>query len=125
MRFKQAAALAALMAVSAPGWAFDPAGHAPSTIFYLSIPLDSRPSKMAFGLRLQGNREYQVIDIDSRILRFVSLGGIEAKWLVAGAVAIGAAAAIGGDRRAEEQAAASRQQAAASRQAQPCPQACK
>ena len=121
MGLKQAAAFAILISMGAPATAFDGA----QTIFYVSIALDSRPSKMAFGLRLQGNREYQAIDIDSRMLRFVSLGGIEAKWLVAGAVAIGAAAAIGGDRRAEEQAAASRQQAAASRQAQPCPQACK
>jgi hypothetical protein len=115
--FLLAASMAALMAMLTPAWAFDGA----QTIFYVSIPLDRPASAMSFGMRLQGSRDYQAVDIDSRMLRFVSLGGIEAKWLLAGALAVGAAAAAKGDKRAEERAAAA---APPAPKPQPCPQPC-
>lgn len=104
------------MAVCAPAPAFDGA----QTVFYVSIPLDRPSSEVSFGLRLQGNREHQAVNIDSRVLRFVSLGGIEAKWILAGALAVGAAAAAKSDKRAEQRA----QAAAPAAQPQPCAQPC-
>ena len=112
MGLKKTALFAALMAVCAPAPAFDGA----QTVFYLSIPLDGPSSRVSFGLRLQGNREYQAIDIDTRML-FLPLGGIEAKWILAGAVALGAAAAIRSDKRAQAQATAGAEPRA-------CPQTC-
>ena len=104
------------MTMRPPAWAFDGA----QTMFYVSIPLDRPASAMSFGMRLQGSRDYQAVDIDSRMLRFVSLGGLEAKWLLAGALAVGAVAAAKGDKRAEERAAAAQPAA----RPQPCPQTC-
>lgn len=102
------------MALCAPAPAFDGA----QTVFYVSIPLDRPASEVSFGLRLQGSREYQAIDLDTRMLRFLPLGGIEAKWILAGAVALGAAAALGSDKRAQAQAAAGAEPP------RPCPQTC-
>jgi len=110
---KKTALFAALMALCAPAPAFDGA----QTVFYVSIPLEGPSSRVSFGLRLQGNREYEAIDIDTRTLRFLPLGGIEAKWILAGAVALGAAAAIRSDKRAQTE-------ATAGAEPRPCPQTC-
>jgi hypothetical protein len=120
MALKQAGAFFALMALCTPAAAFDAA----QTIFYVSIPLDRQSAPVSFGLRLQDGGEHRAIDIDSGMLRFVSAGGIEAHWILAGALALGAAAAVKGDRRAEQQAASAPQQSAPSRPPQPCPQTC-
>ena len=114
MGLKKTALLAALMALCAPAAAFD----GTQAVFYVSIPLQRQPSDLTFGLRLQGGREHQAIDIDARMLHFLAAGGVEAKWILAGAVALGAAAAISSDRKAA-------QRAATAEQAPPCPQACK
>jgi hypothetical protein len=116
--FLLAVSAAAFMAGS-PARAFDGA----QTIFYISIPLDRPASAMSFGMRLQGSRAHEAVDIDARMLRFVSVGGIEAQWLLAGALAVAAAAAIGGHKRAEQQAAAA-PQPRAPQAPQPCPQTC-
>jgi hypothetical protein len=122
MGLKHAGAFLALMALCAPAAAFDSA----RTIFYVSIPLAPQAAPMSFGMRLQGSREHQAVDIDARMLRLVSVGGIEAQWLLAGALAVAAAAAIGGDKRAEQQAAATPQPRTSPAPApQPCPQVCK
>ncbi|HEX2198547.1 MAG TPA: hypothetical protein VHG88_07995 [Burkholderiales bacterium] len=113
MRFTRASVFAVWAAVCAPAAAFDGA----QTIFYVSIPLDRPSSQVAFGVRWQGSRDYQAIELDSRMLRFVSLGAIEPKWVLAGAVALGAAAALRSDKRAEAQAMAAAQPRA-------CPQTC-
>jgi hypothetical protein len=115
MGIKHAAALLASMALCSPAWAFDGA----QTVFYVSIALDRQPSPVSFGLRLQG-RDYRTLDIDTRMLRLVPLGGIEAKWLLAGALAVGAAAAVRGDKRAQQHA----EQQAAAAAPPPCPQPC-
>src|SRR4051812_40866887 len=100
MTLKKLAAVAAMLAVATPGLAFDPGEAGASTMFYISIPLEFRLSRKeqrewSAGLQLQGKREYQAIRVDSTMLNYFSLNDIDAKWIVAGLVAAGAAAAIG------------------------------
>jgi hypothetical protein len=94
---KQLAALAALACVAAPAGAFDLSRPAPGVTFYLSLPLDGRAPKEqapAFGIMVRGEREYHALAIDTRMLSFLPLGGIEAKWVIAGVVAAGTALAV-------------------------------
>jgi hypothetical protein len=47
------------------------------------------------GFSVRGRNDYQALTIDSRMFNnFSALGGIEAKWIVAGVVAAGAAVAV-------------------------------
>lgn len=100
MTLKQLAAIAASFAVAAPAFAFDVRDAGTTTMFYVSIPLDSSLSRkqreMSYGMQLQGKNEYQSVGIDSKMLSFLPAGGIGAKWILAGAVAAGAAAAVAG-----------------------------
>jgi hypothetical protein len=99
MERKHVVAIAAAVAFSTniPAADFQDAG--PTTMFYVSIPLDTGISRKdqqpSFGLQLQGKREYQAIRIDSKILNFLPAGGLEAKWIIAGVLAAGAAVALG------------------------------
>jgi hypothetical protein len=101
MALKKLAAAAVMLAIAAPTLAFDGAGEAgASTMFYISIPLDFQlPRKerqqWTAGLQLQGKRDYQAVRIDSRMLNYFSFNDIDAKWMIAGLVATGAAVAIG------------------------------
>lgn len=66
----------------------------PMTMFYVSIPLGggtARQQAPTYGLAIQGKRQYETVLIDSRLLNFAEglLAGVEAKWLIAGAVAVG------------------------------------
>lgn len=124
MGFKHAAAFAASMAACAPGMAFDLHHPGASTVFYVSIPLDSRlPARErepALGLRLQGTHDSHAVDIDSRRLGFLQLGDVEPKWIIAGLVTVVATLAIGmkdRSRSAELQA----QQTEHQQSRQPCP----
>lgn len=103
MVFRKLAAVAALLAAATPAAALDPGGEIGSTsaltMFYISIPLDSRPSRKtgeqwSFGLQIQGKRDYQAVRIDSTMLNAFSLNDIDAKWMVGGLVTLGAIAAI-------------------------------
>ena len=96
------AAVAALVAAafaSAPSNADEfvqPQLNAPVTMFYVSIPLGAptaRQGAPSYGLALQGKRPYETVMLDSRMLNFAegALAGIEAKWLIAGAL-VGAGA---------------------------------
>jgi hypothetical protein len=100
MVLKKLAATAALLACATPTLAFDTRDAGASTMFYISIPLDFRLPKKELqwtaGLQLQGKREYQAVRIDSTMLNAFSLNDIDAKWMIAGLVAAGAAVAIGG-----------------------------
>jgi hypothetical protein len=105
MGLKKLAAAAAMLAFAAPSQAFDAGEAGASTMFYISIPLDYRLSRKeqqqwTAGLQLQGKRDYQAIRIDSRMLNYFSLNDIDAKWMIAGLVAAGAAVAIGGKDKA-------------------------
>jgi hypothetical protein len=107
MALRKLAAAAALAAFATPGAAFDAREASASTMFYISIPLDfglsRRDQQWTAGLRLQGRRAYQAINLDSRMLRFVSDGELDGKWIIAGLVAVGAAAAISRkDKRTSE-----------------------
>ena len=99
MKLRQLAAIAAMMTVAAPGFAFDTAGEGASTMFYISIPLDGpmwKKQQWSAGLQLQGKREYQAVNIDSSMFNhFLPAGALEAKWIIAGVVAAGAAVAVG------------------------------
>lgn len=99
MERKHATAFAAFLAASTQALAFDLKDAGPTTMFYVSIPLDAglarKDRQPAFGLQLQGKREYQAIRIDSKILNFLPAGGLEAKFIIAGVVAVGAAVALG------------------------------
>ena len=100
MVLKKLAAAAAMLAIATPTPAFDAAETGASTMFYISIPLDFRLSRKeqqqwTAGMQLQGKRDYQAVRIDSTMLNAFSLNDIDAKWIIAGLVAAGAAAAIG------------------------------
>jgi len=96
------AAVAALLATafaSAPSNADDiqPQTATPQTMFYVSIPLGGLSAKErapAYGFALQGKRQYETLYVDTRTLSAFEgmLAGIEAKWLIAGAVVVGAGA---------------------------------
>jgi hypothetical protein len=72
--------------------------RAPMTTFFVEIPLDARsPGEHApnFGLQLQGSRPYQSLRVDQKLFRFLpSIAGVEATWIVAGAVSVVAVASI-------------------------------
>ena len=95
---KQLAAFAALVCVAAPSAAFDGLNQPqPGVKFYFSVPLDARNAKeqvMSAGFAIQGRREYEAVRIDSGLINNFIGGGVEAKWLIAGVVAAGAAVAI-------------------------------
>ena len=95
---KQLAALAALACTATPSGAFDHFSQPQSGVkFYLSVPLDGRNAKEQAwnaGFAIQGNRDYETVRIDSRMINHFIGGGIEAKWIIAGVVAAGAVAAV-------------------------------
>ena len=104
MALRKLAAFAALAAFATPGAAFDAGEARASTLFYISIPLDSgKAQQWTAGLQLQGKRTDQAIHIDSRMLNFVSDDEVDGKWILAGLVAFGTAAALSRkDRRTSE-----------------------
>lgn len=94
---RQIAALVALLCAATPVLALEPANTGSSTMFYMSVPLDARSVKEqmpAFGLSIQGRNRQQLVNVDTRTFNFLPLGGIEAKWLLAGGAAVFAAAAV-------------------------------
>jgi hypothetical protein len=100
MGVKQAAVFATALIASAPALAdeiINPQTATPLTMFYVSIPLGATTAKErapAYGFALQGKRQYETIYVDTRTLNAFEgvFAGIEAKWLIAGAVVVGAGA---------------------------------
>jgi hypothetical protein len=130
MALKKWAAAVVMVVVATPGFAFDTRDAGTSTMFYVSIPLDSNLTRKernwAAGLQLQGKREYQVVNLDSRMFNFLPMGGLEAKWIIAGVVAAGATVAVGGKDKStaaklESQQAAHQQAMASGGSGAPCP----
>ena len=135
---KQLAAFAAFVCVATPSAAFDTLSQqSPGVMFYFSIPLDAPKAKdetFSAGFAIQGKRDYETVKIDSRMLNNFIGGGIEAKWIIAGVVAAGAAVAVASkdkststsQQRQQDQQAAAQQQAAAAAGSGggsvPCPQ---
>ena len=98
MALKKLAVAAAMLAAATPSVAFDAGEAGASTMFYISIPLGSRLTRKeqqwSAGMQIQARRDYQGVRIDSTMLNAFSLNDIDAKWMVAGLVATGAAVAI-------------------------------
>jgi hypothetical protein len=122
MALKQLAALAALVVVSTPVFSQDISTYqAPGVMFYYSVPLDAQKRKdftLNYGMRIQGNRPYEVVNLDSRLMNsFLPLGGLEVKWIVAGVVAAGGAVAVAHKNKGTQQQYQQQQQA----QAEACP----
>jgi hypothetical protein len=91
------AAAAAATPIAAP--AFSQEIRAPMTTFFVAIPLDATTRKEFtpnFGLQFQGSRPYQAVKVDYQTVRFLPgvLAAMEAKYIVAGAVAVSAAVAV-------------------------------
>ena len=103
MALRKLAAGAVMLAFATPGLAFDAGDTGASTMFYISIPLGlgsnagltRKEQQWSVGLQIQGRRDYQAVRIDSTMLNAFSLNDIDAKYMIAGVVAVGAAAAIG------------------------------
>ena len=89
-------AAAAATLIAAPAFSQDI--QAPMTTFFVAIPLDATTHKEFtpnFGLQFQGSRAYQSVKVDYQTFKF--LGGLEAlelKYVVAGALAVGATVAV-------------------------------
>jgi hypothetical protein len=95
--FAAAVAAAAATLVAAP--AFSQELRTPMTTFFVAIPLDAatpRDFTPNFGLQFQGARPYQSVKIDYQTFKLVpaAVGALELKYIVAGAVAVGAAVAV-------------------------------
>ena len=122
MGARQLAALVAALFVATPSLA-DPYDSvtSPMTKFYVSIPLGGSTAKertLTYGIQMQGSRPYEAINIDNRLVSnlFGPLALIEAKWLIAGAVAAGGVYAV--SRKNENRSQTYNQQ-----QNAPCPEA--
>lgn len=94
-----AAAAAAVAATLFAAPAFTQELRAPMTSFYVSIPLDGSTRKEQqwnFGLQFQGLRPYQAVKVDYQTFKFIEgvIAGMEAKYIIAGAVAVGAAVVV-------------------------------
>jgi hypothetical protein len=105
-------------ALSLPCFAQDLRPAEPSVLYFVSVPFGGesrRDREPRVGFALQGRRAYQSLRMDTRIFDFVGSGVVEAKFLIVGAVAAGAAIAMTGkDKSVETQQA---QQAQAVQQA--------
>ena len=117
------AAAAAATLIAAP--AFSQELNAPMTKFFFSIPLDASTKKdfaPNFGLQFQGSRPYQTMQVDYQSFKFLpaAIAAMEVKYIVAGAVAIGAAAAVAHKDKGTSQSFQQQQQA----QKDACPSTC-
>jgi len=91
------AAAAAATLIAAP--AFSQELRAPMTTFFVAIPLDASTHKEQtpnFGLQFQGMKPYQNVKVDYQTFKFLpaAIAAMEVKYIVAGAVAVGAAVAV-------------------------------
>jgi hypothetical protein len=125
---RQVAALVALLCTATPSLALEPANTGSTTMFYMSVPLGARSVKEqmpTFGLSIQGRNQQQLVNVDTRTFNLLPLGGLEAKWLIAGGATVFAAVAVGRKdkgRQQEYQAAQQQQaQAQAEAKAEECP----
>ena len=121
--FAVTAALAAAF-VAAPAQSQD-INRAPMTTFYVSIPLDATTHKDAalnFGLQFQGSKPYQSVKVDYQTFRLLpaAIAALEAKYIIAGAVAVGAAVVVA----KKDSKTSSNLQAQQQQQAEACPVTC-
>ena len=126
MLLKRLAIFAAAIIISAPALASDFNTMGPSsTMFYVALPLDAGSQKEQapyFGFMMQGSRSYETVNINTRMFDdnkrfgFLPLGGLEAKWLIVGAVGVAAAVAVGSKDKSTAQAHQDAQQQQAAQQ---------
>lgn len=93
MGFGKVAVLAAALAASLPVCAQEIQNSVPGPLIYVSIPLGggtARERAPSYGLALQGQRPYETLYIDTRMVSTFAeaLAGLEAKWLIAGGLAV-------------------------------------
>jgi hypothetical protein len=99
-QFAVAAAAAAATLFAAPAFSQSLGEfRAPMTSFFVAIPIDAATKKeqeMNFGLQFQGLKPYQAVKVDYQTFKFLpaALAAMEAKYIIAGAVAVGAAVVI-------------------------------
>jgi hypothetical protein len=108
MARKQLALLAASLGIATPGYAFDTRNEAQTVMFYYAIPLDARSNKERnpwMGMQINGKRDYQSYSRDVPFYTFsLAEGGASAaNLLVIGAVAVGAAVAVGSRGKSSQQ----------------------
>jgi len=100
MASKQLAVLAALLGIATPGHAFDTRNESQTVMFYYAIPLGAQSKKQShpwMGMQINGKRDYESYSRDVPLYTFnVAEGGASAaNFLIIGAVAVGAAVAVG------------------------------
>ena len=95
MGVKQLTVLAAALIASAPTQAQESQiqSTVPMTMLYVSIPVGATTAKertLSYGFALQGKRQYETVYLDSRMFNAFEglVAGIEAKWLIAGGLAV-------------------------------------
>ncbi|HXU40934.1 MAG TPA: hypothetical protein VN675_01325 [Burkholderiales bacterium] len=95
MEVRQLTLLAAALIASAPAQAdeLQVQSTVPMTMLYVSVPIGATNAKeraLAYGFALQGKRQYETVYLDSRMFNAFEgmLAGIEAKWLIAGGLAV-------------------------------------
>lgn len=116
-----AAAAAAATLFAAP--AFTQELRSPMTSLYVSIPLDGSTRKEQqwnFGLQFQGLKPYQAVKVDYQTFKFIegAIAGMEAKYIIAGAVAVGAAVVVAKQDKGKSESFAQQQAAQAENCAQ-------
>ena len=107
MGIKHVAASAAAAATMIAAPALSQEVVAPMTKFFVAIPLDARSAKeqsLNFGLQYQGSRPYQSVRVDYQSFKLLpaAASGLEMKYIVAGAVALGAAVAATHKSKSEQ-----------------------
>ena len=117
-----AAAAATLFAAPAFSQSFGEF-RAPTTSLFVSIPLDAKTKKeqeMNFGLQFQGTKAYQSVKVDYQTFKFLpaAIAAMEAKYIIAGAVAIGAAVVVAKQDKGKSESFAQQQAAQAENCAQ-------
>jgi len=117
------AAAAAATLIAAP--AFSQELRAPMTTFFVAIPLDASTHKEQtpnFGLQFQGMKPYQSVKVDYQTFKFLpaAIAAMEVKYVVAGAVAVGAAVAVAKKDKQTSQSCAQQQ----ADQKAACPSTC-
>jgi hypothetical protein len=104
----------------------------PSVLYFVSLPFGGesrRDREPLVGFAFQGKRHYQSFRMDTRVLNLVGTGAFEVKYLIIGAVAAGAAVAMGSkdssvETQRAQQAEAQQFVAANPPATQPCPATC-
>jgi hypothetical protein len=130
MATRHLAALAIAAAfISTPAGAQDIANYqGPGIKFYYSIPLDARTPKQAaptFGMQMRGERAYETVNFDNRLVNNFLAGGIGAGWIIAGVAAAGVTAAVASNKKGAEKQQQQAAAAASSGAPVPCPTDCK